>query len=292
MIYQDESMLTSPRLSVRIRFGCFILVTSFCSQLSSGFSADETPESDAKDDIAKDILHTHIGSLNVSSSSDGKSSDFKIAPDALLSYTDPARSYLAGGLWKIGESGQPKGLIAIELWPDNNDPLLGTIHEELNSFASGGMELRNHTSTIWNPSETTLKFLPLSESSPPAATAERRLLQMKTLARKFAVTEVYRGDSAVLRMLPRQIDRYEDSAEQIQDAAMFAFVSGTNPELIVIVECCGNRWQYGLARLSWAELRVEFDGKEVRRFDEMTTAGPNDAYTSHRESVSLPAVMN
>ncbi len=285
-------MLISLRLSLRIPLGCFILVTSFCSQLSSGLSADETTESAARDNVAKDLLRTHIGSFKVASSNDGKSTDFKIAPDALLSYTDPARNYLAGGLWKIGESGRPKGLIAIELWPDNNDPLLGTIHEELNSFAIGGMELRNRTSTIWNPSETTLTLLPLTESSQPAPTAERRLLQMKTLARKFAVTEIYRGDSSVLRMLPRQIDRYEDTAEQIQDAAMFAFVSGTNPELIVIVECCGNRWQYGLTRLSWAELRVEFDGKEVRRFDEMTTAGPNDAYTSHRESVSLPVVKN
>ena len=257
----------------------------FAVHFNSVFAINE-PQ--AKEVGPKEILRSHVESLTCIPISGDAKEEFRIAPDALLSYSDPARNYLAGGVWKIGLSGRPHGFVAMELWPDDTNPKAGIVHMELNSFHDQGMELRNTEGVIWRPKEGNLKFLPLDEPALPTATAARRFLQMKQIANRFSVTEVYRGDVSVLRLLPHQIDRYEDEQAGIHDAAMFAFVSGTNPELVVMVENHDAGWRYGLVRLSWAELNVDFDKKRVATFSEMRTAAPNDAYTSHRETVAIP----
>lgn len=247
-----------------------------------GQAADDPPTSNVES-----ILQSHLDALQVSEPGAQDGATLTIARPALLKYNDPARRYLAGGVWRIGKSGRPKGLVALELWPADADPLRGKLHHELSSFEPGGLDATNSGGIAWHPRKSVLEFKPLGEAPRPASTAERRLLQMKELARGFVVEENYHQDVSVLRLLPRPIDRYQDRAAGIDDGAMFAFTYGTNPELVLLLECRGETWQFAVARLSWAELNVKPGGQAARVLPQITPA-PNDAYTSQTVTVLLP----
>jgi hypothetical protein len=98
---------------------------------------------------------------------------------------------------------------------------------------------------------------------------------LRQLAREFTVAERHRGEPNVLRLLTQPIDRYQDPEAGIEDGAAFVFAYGTNPELVLLLECDRDRWQWAVARLSWAELTVERAGREVARFPQLS-AFPNE----------------
>lgn len=248
----------------------------------------EPKAANAQIDGAEAIVQSHLAALKVSLADQKNDAPLQLAPQALLKYNDPARRYLAAGVWRIGKSGRPKGLVALELCRNAADAGQGELHHELSSFQSDGLELTGAEGVAWRPRGSVLEFKPLDDAPAPAPTAERRLLQMKQLARDFAVTESYQGDVSTLRLLPRPIDRYEDRQGGIDDGAMFAFTYGTNPELVLLLECQGKEWRFALARLGGAELNVKRGDKTVKVFPELAASPPNDAYTAQTISVRLP----
>jgi hypothetical protein len=96
---------------------------------------------------------------------------------------------------------------------------------------------------------------------------------MKDLARRFEAFEFYdhrSGESEryQLRLLPQPVLRYTDPAAGLVDGALFFFVYGRNPEVVLLVEArregdTGPIWSYGLARVGAARLHVKLDGAEV-----------------------------
>ena len=272
------------RCSLRDRLLIAVLIVA----TRQGLADDAEPADGAPNAGATAILQVHLAALKVSVAGSGDNPTWQVIPQALLKYNDPARRYLAGGVWRIGKSGRPKGLVVLELWPDGAGPRRGKLHHELSSFQSGGLELTSSTGISWRPRKSVLDFKPLSHVPRPAPTAKQRLRQMKQLAREFAIEESYQGDVSVLRLLPRPIDRYEDPNAGIDDGAMFAFTYGTNPELVLLLECDGDEWQFALARLSWAELNVQRDGELLQVLPELSAPAPHDPYTPQTVTVLLP----
>jgi hypothetical protein len=88
--------------------------------------------------------------------------------------------------------------------------------------------------------------------------------------------------------LTQPIDRYRSAAEKIVDGAIFAFANGTNPEVGVVFETDGQRWQYGALRLTSAEASVWLDGRQVAAYESFNprgrTEGPyhNASYKIYR----------
>ena len=76
----------------------------------------------------------------------------------------------------------------------------------------------------------------------------------------------YSGKNA-LRLLPRQLYRYETSGDEILDGALFAMVLGTSVEAVLLVEARtigdGCRWQYCLAALSPCETVAAYKERQV-----------------------------
>jgi hypothetical protein len=67
--------------------------------------------------------------------------------------------------------------------------------------------------------------------------------------------------------LAKPLYRYEKTPSNLLDGALFSLVSGTDPEVLLLIEArrtAGElQWQYALARLSIMELRVTYDGQTV-----------------------------
>lgn len=253
------------------------------------FADEPKAPADKPNAPAEAVLKSHLDALQVSLAGAAADAKLQVAPQRLLKYSDPARSYSAAGVWRIGLSGRPKGLVVLELCPHGADPRRGELHHELSSFQPGGLELTGAAGVDWRPRESVLEFKPLDNAPAPAAMAARRLRQMKQLAKGFAIKESYQGDVSVLRLLEHPIDRYEDGKAGIVDGAMFAFVYGTNPELALLLECDAKAWQFAVARLGGAELNVRRGSETLQDFPELSTpAAPHAPYTAQTITVLLP----
>src|SRR4029077_11993940 len=109
-----------------------------------------------------------------------------------------------------------------------------------------------------------LEFVLADHVDAPADSASGRLRQMKAVAEKFTAAvdqnEAFQTPEQ-LRLLTTPMYRYSASSHGILDGAMFAFVQGTNPEVLLLVEAQGanpaeRAWRYGFARMSSYNLRV------------------------------------
>jgi hypothetical protein len=207
----------------------------------------------------------------------------------LLTYNDPARGYLAAGVWRLGESGRPKGYVSIEYWRRNEaDPNgLPWLSCEFIPIAPEPIELTSRRGGIQfradGPGAT---FVPLPDGPEPAGAPRQRLTQMRNSLRRFAVNETYRGDLNSLRLMAQPIDRYEDRDAGIVDGGAFVFAYGTNPEMLVLLECDSASWRYAVLRMSWAESAVELDGRVVLQFPEVKAHPTSGVYQSASRSVT------
>jgi len=129
---------------------------------------------------------------------------------------------------------------------------------------------------VWSPNMAGVEFKDVPGAPPPAETPTARLRQMKALAERFKGTMTgWKGDDSdreELRLLPRPLYRYElkDAKEPIAnllDGALFAYVIGTDPEIVLALEAVGPAnqvvWQYAFARATSGGLEARLDGGVV-----------------------------
>jgi hypothetical protein len=92
---------------------------------------------------------------------------------------------------------------------------------------------------------------------------------MKELRGRFTAYETATQNGRIeLRPLVTPLARYADAKRQIVDGAIFAFASGTNPEVLLILEAHqinddDTAWQYGLIHMTGEAVAAQLDGKEV-----------------------------
>jgi hypothetical protein len=164
---------------------------------------------------------------------------------------------VAAAVWKLGGEGRAKALITTELWRDfNGKPSI--VYEQLSltdtPFVSLSSDMR------WEPSASALSFQRLPNAPAPDASPQRRLLQVKALAKRFAASEVEQKEKYELRLLPQPVDRYVPLSADRADGALFFFVFGTNPEIALFIESDGQQWSYAAGRLSGAmQLEMTLD---------------------------------
>ena len=94
---------------------------------------------------------------------------------------------------------------------------------------------------------------------------------MKALATQFSATLIkWREDGSdreELRLLPQPIYRYESEDPKLLDGGVFAFVQGTDPEVLLLLEAARKAgdavWMYGFVRRSSGVLEARHRDKPV-----------------------------
>ena len=243
----------------------------------AGQSGDEEKDQFA---AAASYLQVAVEGMHVRLEGGANPEAHRLQPTPLLKYSDPARGYLAAGLWRLGKAGRPKGFVSAEYWAPNTDNPSDQpfVSFEFIPLSDQPFELAGRRAELkwtWDGSGTRPIVLP--EAPAPAASPRQRLVQMRNIVRRLDVKEIYRENPIALRLMTQPVDRYEDRERGIVDGAAFLFAHGTNPEILVLLECTNQRWQLCILRMSWAESFVELDGREIVRFPEIRehpTAGP------------------
>lgn len=126
-----------------------------------------------------------------------------------------------------------------------------------------------HAST-WTPSAPGIELAALTGAPGPAQSAAQRLSQMRELAREFSASTTNRSDRRLeLRLLPQPLYRYESTDPDVVDGALFAFVTSTDPEALLVIEARkpsadgGPVWDYAVCQLTDLGLVVRHKGEEM-----------------------------
>jgi len=140
------------------------------------------------------------------------------------------------------------------------------IHD-LEALGRGKIVARKDTNVIWQPQKSGVEFAPIPGADEPALSPAARLRQMKALADEFQSSMLgWKADSTdreQLRMLTRPLYRYESEGgaadtHGVFDGAVFAFVMGTDPESLLLIEAVKrdgkSAWEFGFARRTSGEL--------------------------------------
>ena len=264
-----------------------LLTDSAIAQDSPRPVASQTTKTDKLAVDRFDLMLSRIDQIRIKPMTASEGLPGKVSGKPIFRYSDPARGYVAAGVWKIGEVGRAKALITTELWRDfNGKPSI--VYEQLSltatPFAAVSTDMR------WQPSVSALSFQPLPNAAAPDASAQRRLLQVKALAKRFGASEVEQKEKYELRLLPQPVDRYVPSSADRADGALFFFVFGTNPEIALFIESDGQQWSYAAGRLSGAvQLELTLDEQPVWKGSRVIYAF-DQTYTSSSGAADIPGI--
>ena len=146
----------------------------------------------------------------------------------------------------------------------------GKLVHELACVSRGTVLGRRDDKDVWVPKKSSVEFQDVPEAPAPAEAVADRLKQMKAIAETFSATMLgWRSDDAdrqELALLKEPVYRYESKDKALVDGGVFAFVLGTDPEVLLFLEAVvvkdKPKWQYALARSTSAALAARRE-KEV-----------------------------
>lgn len=223
------------------------------------------------------------------SADEQKSRPAQLSTEPLLTYSDPARVLQNSGLWLWTDAGRPLGLLAIEFYPQHEEA--GQVRPDVWSFEAATFRqsgsLVRCAEARWSLRRGSGLEIDLESATPPLLDRSARLRQMKQLARQFRAESHSTDEGAIaLRLLPNPLYRYSESVDAVQDGALFAFVYGTNPEVICVIEAVPGEsspvWKCGFAPLSAAALTVEWEGREFWTAGDYSGPGARENYVNGR----------
>lgn len=227
----------------------------------------ENPSADPVDEAERaeaflDFASTTAASYDVAAGAPEAALD--LVPDPVLTWTNPEVGQLNGGLFLWTSAGRPAAVAAIYKWfaPSTHSTM------ELHSLWLQPVSLHSAGKDVWTPASAGIEYNEVPQAAPPGASAAQRLRQMRQLARGFSADSTDReGQRRELRLLTQPLFRYDVAGADVLDGAVFAYVRGTDPEILLLIEArrteSGFTWQRAAARLNSIQLRLLQDDEVV-----------------------------
>ncbi|MGH7140788.1 MAG: hypothetical protein ACREHD_34075 [Pirellulales bacterium] len=256
-----------------------LLVVATLAQAAGDQAKDRAPNTEAAKQRAAERLEfmkksVAVYELTLADGSDGRSSTphrkAMLVPEPLLRWSN-IHGDEDGTLVLWRAAGRPVAIAQVfsvdkgKVWLHE----FQSLSEELFSLERDGRP-------VWTPSEAGLEFKTLADAPVPAKTEAQRLFQMHALSRRFAASDDYgnNGNLWQLRLLSRPVYRYakDENAEaapetRLIDGAIFAYVVGTDPEMLLLLEArrgaAQSAWHYALAPMTCFAFTATLDGKAV-----------------------------
>lgn len=235
-----------------------------CSVAAQGSEPKDCPEEPKK---LNDAIEKSVNWYDVLPAADATG---PLPPRPVLRWRNVVRGQVGEAMMVIwAHDGRPVAMASIYPWQ-------GKMSHEFDSLSrQNKLIARDNDKVIWSPSTPGVEFKKMPGSPRPAKTAAGRLRQMKAIAERFKATmtgwQADNSDQEELRLLPRTFFRYEvagakDRDPNLLDGAMFAYVQGTDPEVVLLLEAIGladtAEWQYAFVRATSGGLEVKL-GKDV-----------------------------
>lgn len=253
-------------------------------------SAEEA--SDRKDRFA--YIHEQVNAFELRYAT-GNEPSVKLTDEPILKYTNPVRSadgVAASYLWLSGT--RPIAACCLAIRQDDK------VWRELASLSDDSLHLSKAGALIWTPAKQAQSPKIFPGAPAPAESPAQRLIQMRSLARKFSV-KIFRDPPIDARLLPQPIHRYSDESAGIQDGALFAWAETTDPEGLLVIEARPEKaegpahWYYRFARMTSAGIEARLGETVVFRVESYwrNPRAKTDAYQEAQQiryGAALPSV--
>ncbi|HTU19564.1 MAG TPA: hypothetical protein VMG10_16000 [Gemmataceae bacterium] len=216
-------------------------------------SAQEAARPKKKDESLEKIVRAAQGfSLSVA----GKALKLEAAP--VLRWPNPTRAIPDGATFVWTLDGRPLAIGCV--WRFRG------MGFAFHSLSQDPIQATRGDNVVWKCDKRGITLEIFADSPVPAKTAATRAKQIRDLARRFSCRLVGRGKED-LRLLTRPIYLWDRNGDKLTDLALFAFVQGTDPEVILLLETTkaakGQQWRYALTRRTMAAIEADLDGKKV-----------------------------
>ena len=214
---------------------------------------------------------------------DGDATPVLLQREALLKFSNPLIGSTYGAVFVYTAKGRPEAIVSIYKWyaPARH---MGV---EFHSLSLGLLTAEHDGKEVWSPRRPGIDLRPLPDASPPAGSPAGRLRQIRALADQFSASETNESNiTRDLRLLTKPLYRYASEAPRVVDGALFAFVQGTDPEAILVIEAVQDpdgraAWRYALARMTFRSLKVSHRDREVWTVP-LNSLGPNSEQQDRR----------
>ena len=185
----------------------------------------------------------------------------------VLRWANQIRGSVDGATYIWTNRGRPVATVCCYPW-------YGDICDNFQSLARASIRAERDGETVWKPKTAGVEFQRVPAAPTPAGSATARLWQMRTLARGFNATLLGWApgdpDREQLRLLPRPVYRYESDQSDLLDGALFAFVQGTDPEALLMLEAVPTKpgekeyeWQFAFGRRTSGKLEARYGDQVV-----------------------------
>lgn len=231
----------------------------------------------AKSTAAIQSMHDEIANLKITVERESMWVPAVLKGEPILHYTDPQRLFPDATLWVWLLDGQPILFSKLERMggnPPQTQYCMATAHQ-------ARIAARWPDGIVWKSQKAGIQFRPIDQADLPQKTAPLRLVQLRSIARKFrATTTDHVNQSEEMRMLTQPILRYSNAGQSLVDGAVFALTSnGTNPDALLLVQVRHHQgdkpvWEYGCLGMTGDHVAVEFDGQSV--YKHAGKPGPGD----------------
>lgn len=263
--------------SVRLTLAATLALGVLSDRAGASEDAEPAPDVATEQRLATELARRELARLTLRTAGDSGAA-FEATPESLLKWSNPDAGRVYGDVYVWTDQGRPAAAASIYRWYSPYQSL--TI--EFCSLSTGSITAVRDGEVVWRPTDPGIQWRDLPGPEVPAASRPARLTQMKRIANRFdAKLNDSRTDQAavdkVLRLLSRPVFRYGEVASA--DGAMFAFVVGTDPELLLLVEADKQGWQYALSRINRDALSVTFDREVVQRFEYL---GPDELFDQRK----------
>ena len=195
----------------------------------------------------------------------GTGRQLELRSESLLNWANPVRQQERGSVFVWLARGRPEAIGSVFTYELN-----GTAYDkhEFHSLSDQPLVMTRNDQTAWTPKARAAEWRTLEDAPHPAPSDRQRLVEMRSLARRFRVRlSDPRGDRSELRLMPQPLFRYSAREEKVLDGAIFSFVVATDPEALLLIEAAGapgeERWRFAFARFHYWALAAELDARPV-----------------------------
>lgn len=190
-------------------------------------------------------------------------------PDATLRWSNPLRPGTHGDMFVWSHQG--RGVLVGSLFSYYHAKNVRRVAHQFQSLTTDTIVCQHTGGSDFRIEGPGLKFTPIQDAPAPADNRVVRLTQMRMLSRSFKASCMNKGVYQPLRGLPQPVYRFEGEAIE-DDGAIFAYVMGTDPELLLVISVHqtpdGPQWQYAAARFASEPLQLTRNGETVWDFDD------------------------
>ncbi|MBW3542923.1 MAG: hypothetical protein KY476_21890 [Planctomycetes bacterium] len=195
--------------------------------------------------------------------------ELTLLPEPVLRWSNPVtgNGTTHGGCFVWTHDGRPVVFASLFSYVSSRSKDQRVLAHAFNCLSTKPLVADRHGQRFWTPEKAGSELQEIADAPAVAAAEQARLVQMRNLARQFKATCDYGDNKHPLRLMPQPLYRYRSTSPEVTDGALFAFVTGTDPEMLLLIEARqttdGPKWCFSAARHSHLTLRLNYREDEV-----------------------------